>query len=246
MRVPSARHSRFWRNDVRLGYLFVWNTFLFSAGLVPFNILLALGLAIALNQKLPGTTALRAAYFSPVVISLVAWSIVWQFILADNGAINGFLTVLGFKGTDWLYTPVTAMASVIVVQVFKNVGLNMLLFLAALQTVPIEQTEAARLDGAGAWATFRHVVLAYISPVLLLVIVITVIGSLQVFAQIMILTAGGPGYSTTVLEYFFFKQAFQFAQFGYASAVAVVIFVVTLAFTAVQWRLRHRMVFYET
>jgi len=123
--------------------------------------------------------------------------------------------------------------------------MNMLLFLAALQTVPAEQIEAARLDGAGVWAVFRHITLPYISPVLLLVTVLTVIGSLQVFSQIMILTAGGPGYATTVLEYFFWKEAFQFGQFGYASAVAVVIFVIALVLTALQWQLRRRVVFYE-
>lgn len=223
----------------------LWNTFLFSAGLVPFNIALALGLAIALNQRLPATTAFRTAFFSPVVISLVAWSIVWEFILAQNGALNGFLHVVGLSGTNWLYSPLTAMVSVITVQVFKNVGMNMLLFLAALQTVPAEQTEAARLDGAGVWAVFRHITLPYIAPVLLLVTVLTVIGSLQVFSQIMILTAGGPGYSTTVLEYFFWKEAFQFGQFGYASAVAVVIFVIALVLTVLQWQLRRRVVFYE-
>ena len=172
---------------------------LFSVGLVVFNLSLALLLAVLLNQKLAGITVLRTLFFSPVVVSLVAWTIVWGFLLQNNGGINGLLKLFGIEGPNWLRTPATAMVSVIVVQVFKNVGLNMVLFLAALQGVPRELYEAARVDGVPAFRQFRRITLPLISPTILLTSIITIVGSLQVFAQIAVLTQGGPGISTTVL-----------------------------------------------
>ncbi|WP_307816098.1 carbohydrate ABC transporter permease [Myceligenerans indicum] len=217
----------------------------FSIGLVVLNIALALLLAVLLDQKLPGTTTFRTFFFSPVVVSLVAWTIVWSFLLQADGGINGFLAMFGLEGPNWLRQGGTAMLSVIVVQVFKNVGLNMILFLAALQGVPEELQEAARLDGAGAWRRFRSITLPMISPTILLVSIITIVGSLEVFAQIDVLTGGGPGNSTTVLVYYLYQQAFRFNEFGYASAVAVLLFVIVLALTLLQWQSRKRWVFHE-
>jgi multiple sugar transport system permease protein len=217
----------------------------FSVGLVVLNITLALLLAVLLNQRLPGTTTFRTFFFSPVVVSLVAWTIVWSFLLQADGGINGFLAVLGLDGPNWLRHETTAMIAVIIVQVFKNVGLNMILFLAALQGVPEELQEAARLDGAGAWRRFRSITLPLISPTILLVSIITIVGSLEVFAQIDVLTGGGPGNSTTVLVYYLYQQAFRFNEFGYASALAVLLFVIVLALTLLQWQSRKRWVFHE-
>lgn len=217
----------------------------FSIGLVAVNIALALLLAVLLNQKLPGTTTFRTFFFSPVVVSLVAWTIVWSFLLQADGGINGFLSVLGAEGPNWLRHPTTAMIAVIIVQVFKNVGLNMILFLAALQGVPEELQEAARLDGAGAWRRFRSITLPLISPTILLVSIITIVGSLEVFAQIDVLTGGGPGNSTTVLVYYLYQQAFRFNEFGYASALAVLLFLIVLVLTLLQWQSRKRWVFHE-
>jgi multiple sugar transport system permease protein len=217
----------------------------FSIGLVVLNIVLALLLAVLLNQRLPGTTTFRTFFFSPVVVSLVAWTIVWSFLLQADGGINGFLAVLGIDGPNWLRHETTAMIAVIIVQVFKNVGLNMILFLAALQGVPEELQEAARLDGAGAWRRFRSITLPLISPTILLVSIITIVGSLEVFAQIDVLTGGGPGNSTTVLVYYLYQQAFRFNEFGYASAIAVLLFVIVLVLTLLQWQSRKRWVFHE-
>ncbi|MCL3859430.1 carbohydrate ABC transporter permease [Actinotalea sp. K2] len=217
----------------------------FSIGLVLLNVSLALLLAVLLNQKLPGTTTFRTFFFSPVVASLVAWTIVWSFLLQDDGGINGFLATLGIQGPNWLRGEGTAMLAVIVVQVFKNVGLNMILFLAALQSVPEEIQEAARIDGAGAWRRFRSITLPLISPTILLVSILTIVGSLEVFAQIAVLTGGGPGNSTTVLVYYLYQQAFRFNEFGYASAVSVLLFVIVLVLTLIQWQTRKRWVFDE-
>lgn len=220
-------------------------TAIFSAGLVVFNLSLALLLAVLVNQKLKGITVFRTIFFSPVVVSLVAWTIVWSFLLQANGGINGLLQVIGIEGPNWLRSPPTAMLSVIVVQVFKNVGLNMALFLAALQGVPRELYEAARIDGAGRWTQFHSITLPLISPTVLLTMIITIVGSLQVFAQIAVLTQGGPGMSTTVLVYYLYQQAFQFHRFGYGATISIVLFLIVAVLTFAQWQMRKRIVFYE-
>ena len=220
-------------------------TALFCAGLVLFNLGLALLLAVLLNQRLAGITLLRTLFFSPVVVSLVAWTIVWGFLLQHNGGINGMLALVGIDGPNWLRSPGTAMVSVIVVQVFKNVGLNMVLFLAALPGVPRELYEAARIDGAPAWRQFRRITLPLISPTVLLTSIITIVGSLQVFAQIAVLTQGGPGVSTTVLVYYLYQQTFQFHRFGYGSTLAVLLFAIVALLTLAQWQLRRKFVFHE-
>lgn len=221
-------------------------TAIFSAGLVVLNLSLALLLAVLLNQKLAGIAIFRTLFFSPVVVSLVAWTIVWGFLLQKNGGINGMLLMAGIEGPNWLREETTAMISVIVVQVFKNVGLNMILFLAALQGVPKELYEAARIDGAPAFKQFRRITLPLISPTILLTSIITIVGSLQVFAQIAVLTQGGPGLSTTVLVYYLYQQAFQFHFFGYGSTLSILLFVIVAVLTFAQWQMRKRIVFYES
>jgi len=221
-------------------------TAIFSVGLVVFNLSLALLLALLLNQKLTGISIFRTLFFSPVVVSLVAWTIVWGFLLQKNGGINGMLLSVGIEGPNWLREPVTAMISVIVVQVFKNVGLNMILFLAALQGVPKELYEAARIDGAPRFKQFRRITLPLISPTIMLTSIITIVGSLQVFAQIAVLTQGGPGVTTTVLVYYLYQQAFQFHFFGYGSTLSIMLFAVVAVLTFAQWQMRKRIVFYES
>jgi multiple sugar transport system permease protein len=220
-------------------------TTIFSLGLVIFNLALALLLAVLLDQKLKGITIYRTLFFSPVVVSLVAWTIVWGFLLQNNGGINAILQTFGIEGPNWLRNPTTAMISVIVVQVFKNVGLNMVLFLAALQGVPKELYEAARVDGASRFKQFRRITLPLISPTILLTSIITIVGSLQVFAQIAVLTQGGPGVSTTVIVYYLYQQAFQFHRFGYGSTLSILLFVIVAVLTFAQWQMRKRIVFYE-
>ncbi|KQM84391.1 sugar ABC transporter permease [Agromyces sp. Leaf222] len=220
-------------------------TAVFSIGLVVLNLGLALLLAVLLNRKVAGMTVFRTIFFSPVVVSLVAWTIVWGFLMQDNGGINGLLQLVGVDGPNWLREGPTAMASVIVVQVFKNVGLNMVLFLAALQGVPQEVQEAARMDGASDRQLFWRITVPLISPTILLTSIITIVGSLQVFAQIAVLTQGGPGISTTVLVYYLFQQAFDFHHFGYGSTLSIVLFAIVLVLTVLQWQLRKRWVFYE-
>lgn len=223
----------------------MWSTMLFSVGLVVLNMSLALLLAILVNQKLRGIAIFRTIYFSPVVVSVVAWAIVWRFLLQSNGGINGLLYMLGIEGPNWLRVPSTAMLSLVVVQLFKNVGLNMILFLAALQGVPRELYEAARVDGVPRFKQFYRITLPLISPTIMLASIVTIVGALQVFAQIVVLTEGGPGKSTTVLVYYFYQQAFKFLNFGYGSTLSIVLLAIVAVLTYAQWQMRKRVVFYE-
>lgn len=224
----------------------VGNTLVFSLGLVPLNITLALGLALLLKQKLPGIGFFRTLIFTPVVTSIVVWVIVWKYIFAtDAGLINQLLKIVGVQGPAWLYSENWTMPVVIIVSVLKNVGLNMVIFLAALQDVPEMYYEAARLDGASRWRMFKSVTLPLITPSIFLATMITVIGSLKIFGQIYVMTGGGPGTSTYVMVFYIYKQAFQFFDYGYAAALAFVLFAVILVLTLIQWNLRKRWVHYE-
>ncbi len=224
----------------------VGNTLVFSLGLVPLNISLALILALLLKQKLRGISFFRTLIFTPVVTSIVVWVIVWKYIFAtDAGLVNQLLHLLGVQGPAWLYSENWTMPVVIVVSVLKNVGLNMVIFLAALKDVPQMYYEAAWLDGASRWAMFRNITLPLISPAVFLATTITVIGSLKIFGQIYVMTGGGPGTSTYVMVFYIYKQAFQFFDYGYAAALAFVLFAIILVLTVVQWNLRKRWVHYE-
>ncbi len=224
----------------------VWSalrtTMVFTVVLMAINITLAMVLAVLINQRLRGITTFRAFFFSPMVVSSVAWVLLWGYLVADNGGINGFLSMVGVDGPNWLRDPHWALLTVAVVQVFKGVGMNMILFLAALQGVPTELKESARMDGAGAWRTFWRVTVPMIAPTILLVSIITMIGAMNVFVPVQLLTSGGPGRSTTVISYLLYQTAFRQNDFGYASAIGVLLFVVVLAFTVLQWGTRKKWV----
>jgi ABC-type sugar transport system permease subunit len=220
-------------------------TVAFSGGVVVLNITLGLLIAVLLNRRFRGATFFRTVFFSPVVVSVVAWTLVWGFLLQDNGGINGLLHAIGVDGPNWLQHGNTAMLSVIVSQVVRSVGVNMVLFLAALQGVPSELYEAARIDGAGSRSIFARITLPLISPTVLLTAIITVVGALQSFAQIAVLTGGGPELSTTVLVYYVFQQAFEFNDIGYGSTLALMLLSFVMVLTLLQWQLRRKWVFHE-
>lgn len=240
-----GHYAHAFTNDPILGVT-IRNTLYFSAGLIPLNLLLALSLALLLNRKLPGIGLFRTAIFTPVVISIVVWSIVWKYIFAtDAGLINQLLRIFGITGPSWLYDEALAIPVVIVVSVLKKVGMNMVIFLAALQDVPAMFYEASRIDGASRWRQFRHITLPMISPAIFLTFIITLIGSLKVFSQIAVMTEGGPGTSSYVLVYYIYQLGFRRFEFGYASAIASLLFVLILALTLIQWHMRKRWVHHE-
>ena len=218
-------------------------TVLFGFGFVPLTVLGGLGLAVALNRQTKVSIALRTAYFMPVVISLAAWTIVWRLILQPNGPLNALLELAGASPIPWLRSPTFALVSVIAVQVLKTLGYAMVLFLAALQTVPAELIEAATVDGASPIKSFRYVTVPVIAPFTFMVTVLLTIASFKTFALIHLLTMGGPGIETTVMSYYIYVQGLQLFDMGYASALATVLFSAVLALTVIQFVLRRRWVF---
>src|SRR5690606_22324136 len=166
-------------------------------------------------------------------------------LLKDNCGINGRLQVIGLDCSNWLRHPTSAMVSDIVVQALTNSCLIMFLFLSALHCFPGVFFGSARVDWVSRFKQFYRITLPMISPTILLASIVTITGALQVFAQIMILTQGGPGFSTTVLVYYLYQQAFQFYLFGYGSTLSILLFVIVAVLTFAQWQLRKRIVFYE-
>ena len=222
------------------------NTFIFSAGLVPLNLALALGLALLLKDNLFGIGLFRTVIFIPVMTSLIVWSIVWKYMLAPElGFINQVLALFNIKGPSWLLNQSTAMPAIVVTSAIKNVGLNMILFLTALQQVPKSLYEAAKLDGAKSGRRFFKITLPLISPTVFLTMIITTIGAMKVFGQVYVMTRGGPGDSTKVLVYYIWETAFNHFEMGYAAAIAFVLFSILIVFTLLSWHFRKRWVFYE-
>jgi multiple sugar transport system permease protein len=230
-----------------LFYKTLGNTLLFSLGTVPLNIGLSLIAAVFLAKRFRGAGFIRAVVFAPVVTSAVAWAIVWKFLLqgGDAGVVNRLLAVFGVAGPNWLREPGWAMASVVVTRVLKNLGMNVLILTGAMLNTPAEVIEAATIDGAKGWKLFSAIKVPLLSPTLLMVSIITVIGSLKVFDSIKLMTDGGPENSTMVLVYYIYFQGFQLFKTGYASAASVVLFALILGLTLLQWRLRGKISYQE-
>ncbi len=225
------------------------NTAVFTAGMVFLGIPAGLGLALLVNNPLPGIRLIRLAYIVPYVSSTVAIALVWQWILNGKlGLLNQFLKMLGIQGQSWLINPDIAMFSVIVVSVWQSVGYNMLLFLAGLQSIPESLYEAAKIDGGGAKARFWNITLPLLSPTTFFVLIITLISSFQVFNIIYIFTftggAEGRLRSLDVWVYYLWQSAFSFNRAGYAAAMAFGLFVVIAFVTFIQWRASKLWVFY--
>lgn len=219
---------------------------LFTLGVVPTGLVLALGLAVLLNGGRRGVVFYRTVYFLPVVTATVAVSMVWRWLLAgDLGLVNALLGVVGISGPAWLGDTTWALPAVIVTSVWKGLGYSMVLFLAGLQNIPQDYYDAAKLDGAGAWDRFRDVTLPLLSPTTFFVLVVSIISSLQVFDQVFVMTNGGPYRSTVTASYFIYETGFKLLNMGYASAAASVLFLVILVASIFQWKLQRRWVHYE-
>ena len=221
------------------------NSLVFAAGLVPINITIALTLSIILTRQMRGAIIFRTLFFAPVITSAVAWAIVWRFLLQGDQGINAFLELVGIDGPNWLREPNWAMFSVIFSRAIKGVGLNMIILMAALQNIPQDYNDAAAVDGANAFQRARYITIPLIMPTLMLVILITLIGSLKAFDHILLMTQGGPGNATNVLVYYIYFQGFRIFQTGYASSLAVILFAITMTATLVQWLLRRRFSYEE-
>jgi multiple sugar transport system permease protein len=222
------------------------NTFYYVLLAVPLSVFSALALALLVNRKLRGITIFRTLFFFPVVTSMVAVAVVWSWLYnPEFGLVNYLLrTFFGIEGPRWLMSSSWAMPAIALMSVWKGVGYNMLIFLAGLQSVPGTLHEAALIDGAGAWRRFWRITFPMLSPTTFFVVVITLIGSFQIFEQTYMLTQGGPANSTLTLSYFIYQNAFQYFRMGYATAMAYLLFGATLIATLMQFRLQKRWVYY--
>jgi len=225
------------------------NTGLYLLVLVPILVFLPLGLSILLwpVRRSRAQGAYRAVLFSPVVVSFAVASVVWLWIFNPlGGLLNRLIVATGLGGgTDWLQNPTTALWCIIAVSAWKAFGFNLILYVAALESVPRDYLDAAKLDGAGWWALFRHVRFPLITPTLFFVLVTTFIFvSDEVFAAISVLTQGGPFGTTTNLLYFLYERGFRFFEVGEASATALVLFAAVMCVTWLQFRFAEGRVHY--
>jgi multiple sugar transport system permease protein len=218
------------------------NTALFVVVGVPLSIAASLGTALLLHT---GVTRLkgvfRTALFAPVVTTVVAVAVIWKYIFHTRyGLLNYALGLVGVHPVDWLGDPRWAMPAIVLFAVWKNFGYNMVIFLAALQNIPEDLYEAARVDGAGALQQFRFVTLSALAPTLLLVSILTMAGYFQLFAEPYVMTQGGPLQSTTSVLYFMYEEGFKWWNLGSASAVAFVLFLLMFAVTMLQFFVARR------
>lgn len=230
-----AHNPLFWRA--------LRNTLLLTALGTPAAIAASLGAALLLDRPhLRARAVWRVMLFAPYVMTLVATAIAWRTVLGTRfGLANRLVEALGLPPVDWLGDPHISMPTIVLFVTWKQFGYNMLIFAAALGTVPRDLLDAARLDGAGALTRLRHVTLPAIAPVLLLATLLTVVGLLQVFAEPYIMTQGGPAQSTETLLYYMFEEAFNWWNLGVASAVAAIVFALTLTVSGAQVRLGRRL-----
>ncbi|WP_341281261.1 sugar ABC transporter permease [Paenibacillus sp. FSL H8-0537] len=224
-----------------LFYKASFNTIFMMIG-IPIEITLALLLAMGLNRKMFGTTTFRVIYYVPVISSLAAVSILWQWAYnGDYGLVNQFLALFGFEGPNWLTDKYTVKPALILMMIWKNIGYSMLLYLAALQSVPKDYYEAAQLDGANSWNIFWNITFPMVKPVTFFIVVTKIIGGAQIFTEVNIMTpTGGPEYSSATVVFYVWKKAFENLQMGYASGMAMLLGLFIFVITLVQFRMNER------
>jgi multiple sugar transport system permease protein len=222
------------------------NTFFYTIVSVPLGLVIALGLALALNARIRGIAFIRTAYFLPVVTSTIAIALVWQWIYsADSGLLNQALDIVGIPPQKWLSNPTLAMPSIIVMSVWQGLGVNVIIFLAGIQGIPSDLLDAASVDGAGRWARFRNVTLPLLTPSIFFTGVLSLIGAFQVFDQIFVLVKPRPTDATITVVYFIYENGFKFFKMGYASAASWILFLIVAVFTAIYFWSQKRWVHYQ-
>jgi multiple sugar transport system permease protein len=260
--AEMLKDSAFWRAMLNASY--------YAIGVVPLGIIFSLGVALLLNGKIRGLGVYRTVYFLPVVTSIIAISMVWKWIYNPQRGLANYLLMrlhlpalawleeprgvfelalgaFGISVPGWLAGPSLALVALVILSVWKGLGYNIIIFLAGLQNIPRQYYEAARIDGAGSRALFRHVTWPLLSPTTFYVLVMTTIVSFQVFAPVWLITgppAGGPLGTTKVIVYYLYQRAFNEGRYGYGSAIAFALFVVILCLTLVQRVVLERRVHY--
>jgi ABC-type sugar transport system permease subunit len=214
------------------------NTFIYTLIYVPGAVIFSMTLGLLVSKEFKGKSFFRVAYYTPVVISIVAAVQVWAWILNPSkyGIANSILLRLGIGMLDWLHHPDTALISLVIIGLW-NVGLNMLIFLAAIKNIPYQLYESAEIDGAGRWGQFWNITLPMLKPTIYFVSITSTILALKLFQPVLLLTRGGPLNSTTTVAYQIYEQGFQFSRWGRASAQATIFFIIVLIITMVQYKI---------
>ncbi|MGN8646594.1 carbohydrate ABC transporter permease [Gracilibacillus sp. HCP3S3_G5_1] len=226
-------------------WIATYNTIIYTILTVPIGLMISLLLAIALN-KIKGKEIYRLFYFMPVVTSSVSIGVIWMWILnGDLGILNQMLAMIGINGPDWLTNTNLVMISIAILSIWWQLGYNMVIFLAGLQGISKSYYEAAEIDGASKFQQFRNITLPMLSPTTFFVTIMAIIGSFQVFDQAFVMTNGGPGKASYTMVFHIYNNAFVDFRFGESSAAAMILFVVILIFTLVQFKLQKRWVHYE-
>ncbi|NUQ71875.1 MAG: sugar ABC transporter permease [Chthonomonadales bacterium] len=234
--IGFGNYSALLRDD--LFHRALLNTAIFALLTVLPGNALSLLLALGLNARVRGETLFKTLYYMPVVLSVAVTAIIWRWLYsAEFGIMNHYLSLFGGPRLAWLNSPELAMPSLALMSVWWGAGGNMLIYLAGLRGIPEQYYEAARIDGAGGWNRFRYVTAPMLRPTLLFCLIMSVIGSSQVFGQSYILTGGGPHYSTLTVVLYMYQTGFSLYRLGYACAVAYMLFAVILGVTAVQYRI---------
>jgi multiple sugar transport system permease protein len=215
----------------------IWVSFYYAIGVVVPIWILALVLALAFNQQFGFRQGYLTIYYLPAVISLTVWSLIWLLMYNPSfGLFTSFLELMGIRGTRMLNDAGTAMPAMLILSIWKGTPVYMLILLAGLRSIPGDYYEAAKVDGAEAWARLWYITLPLLRPVFLYVMVISIIEAFKVFTPMYILTNGGPGSATRVLSMFIFQNGFQFLKMGYASAASVIFLFILLSISLLQFR----------
>lgn len=211
---------------------------------VPLQLTVAFTLALMLNRNLKGRAIYRTIYYLPSLTPAVATAVVWLQILSQKGLLNQFIANFGIEPINWLFQPAATKPAFILMSLW-GVGPQMIIFLAGLQNVPQELMEAAEIDGASTWRRFLNITLPLISPVLFFNLVVGIIGSFQIFTGAFIMTNGGPQDATLFMVLYIYRQGFKYFDMGYAALLSWLLFFVIMVFTALQFRVSNRWVYYE-
>ena len=214
-------------------YKVMWNTFVYLFIAVPILAIFPLFLAILINQKIRGVTLYKILIYLPVIVSIVVAAIAFKWLYADQGILNYLVTKLGFEPVGWLTDPNFALYSVIIVTIWKGIGYYMIIYLAALMSVPKELYEACDIDGANFLTKHLTVTVPHIMPTIALVTTISAISAMKVFAEIYVMTKGGPLNSSKTIVYYIYERAFENLDLGFASAMAVVLLVIVMVFSLI-------------
>jgi multiple sugar transport system permease protein len=227
----------------------LWNTFYFAAVSVPLGLVIGVWLANLLNKRVRGRKLFRTLIYLPTLVPLVATAMVFRMVLAPSGPFNDVLGWVGIDGPEWLLSATWIKPALIILSVWGAGGATVLL-LSAMNGIPRELYEAAEIDGASAWRQFWAVTFPQITPVIFFNLIMGLIGAFQIFSQVYILAparnVGGPDNASQMMVTLLFQEAFSFYHFGYASAIAWLLFIVILVFTIIAFRTARKWVFYET